>query len=91
MNVLDSTYYNTVAHNILQLKRDGFNVISYCRKSKIPTKYLEEGLLQRMVSLLFQRSLVDRVFVSPYSSAKRPLTKKNKLIQLGILDTLGMH
>ncbi|KAI9473495.1 MAG: hypothetical protein EXX96DRAFT_596630 [Benjaminiella poitrasii] len=53
-----------------KLKNDGYHIIGYCRK---------------MVNILRQRSIVDKVFVSPYSSLKqgfyeRDLNDQNTLL-----------
>lgn len=68
---------------IKQLKTDGHMIIGYCRKSTTPSAN-RVILLQRMVDILFKRSLVDKVFVSPCSSAKQAFPKRD-LADNGIL------
>ncbi|EIE90612.1 hypothetical protein RO3G_15323 [Rhizopus delemar RA 99-880] len=89
----DNSYYGKaldLAKNIIdviprhhayinQLKKDGYHIIGYYRKSKSPSNN-RIALLQRMVNILRQRSLVDKVFVSPYSNVKQDLNDKDTLL-----------
>lgn len=45
------------------MKKDGYQIIGYCRKSIGETEN-RVACLQRMVNILYKRSLVDKVFVS---------------------------
>lgn len=61
---------------INQLKNDGYHVVGYCRKSKTQSSN-RATLLQRMVDILRQRSLVEKLFVSPSSSVKESFSKRD--------------
>jgi hypothetical protein len=61
---------------INQLKNNGYHIVGYCRKSKTPSSN-RATLLQRMVDILCQRSLVEKVFVSPYSNVKEGFYKRD--------------
>ncbi|KAI7857943.1 hypothetical protein BDC45DRAFT_499716 [Circinella umbellata] len=87
LNVLDNGYYVDLAKNIIdviprhhayinQLKKDGYHIIGYCRKSKTPSSN-RAALLQRMVNILRERSLVEKVFVSPCSNVKQAFSKRD--------------
>ncbi|KAI8876385.1 hypothetical protein K501DRAFT_338113, partial [Backusella circina FSU 941] len=87
LNVLNSTYYAGLVKNIVdiiprhhayinQLKNDGYHIVGYCRKSKTQSSN-RAILLQRMANILRQRSLVEEVFVSPYSSVKESFYKRD--------------
>ncbi|KAI8079892.1 uncharacterized protein BX664DRAFT_303026 [Halteromyces radiatus] len=68
---------NYQAH-IKNLKEDGFQIIGYCRKSRTnEDDDTRLRLLQDMINRLKQRSLVDKVFVSPYSSAGENLNARD--------------
>ncbi|KAI9032525.1 hypothetical protein CLU79DRAFT_859181 [Phycomyces nitens] len=85
-NVLIFSLIAGVAHNIL--KKDSYEVIGYCRKSKNTTEN-RAVLLQRMINVLYQRSLVDKVFVSPCNSAKQALDKRD-LTDVEVLSSLNI-
>ncbi|KAI7902223.1 uncharacterized protein BX663DRAFT_436212, partial [Cokeromyces recurvatus] len=70
-----------------QLKNDGYHIIGYCRKSKMPSNN-RAALLQRMVNILRQRSLVDKVFVSSYSNIKQGFYKRDLNDQDSLLSEL---
>ncbi|ORE02475.1 hypothetical protein BCV72DRAFT_215191, partial [Rhizopus microsporus var. microsporus] len=76
--VVDNIVSTTPRHHtyIKQLKDDGYEIIGYCRKSK---KACDNRalLLERMINILYQRSLVQKVFVSPSSSVKQALSKRD--------------
>ncbi|KAG1090271.1 hypothetical protein G6F42_019743 [Rhizopus arrhizus] len=87
LNVLNDTYHVSVAENVLnvlpchqakinELKQEGFKIIGYCRKSLASSKN-RVSCLQRMINILYKRSLVDKVFVSPQSSAKQQFAKRD--------------
>lgn len=59
---------------INEMKKDGYQIIGYCRKSVGETEN-RVSCLQRMVDILYKRSLVDKVFVSPLSSTKQQFRK----------------
>lgn len=61
---------------INQLKNDGYHVVGYCRKSKTHSSN-RATLLKRMVDILRQRSLVEKIFVSPSSSVKESFYKRD--------------
>lgn len=74
-NIADSCFIVSVAENVLEvlprhhlkiteMKKDGYQIIGYCRKSVGETEN-RVSCLQRMVNILYKRSLVDKVFVSP--------------------------
>ncbi|ORX63074.1 hypothetical protein DM01DRAFT_1331159, partial [Hesseltinella vesiculosa] len=68
---------NYQAH-ITKLKEDGFQIIGYCRKSRTgEDNDTRIRLLQDMINQLQQRSLVDKVFVSPCSSAGENLNARD--------------
>lgn len=50
--------------------------MEHCKKSTAPSANLLT-LLQKMVGLLYKRSLVGKVFVSPCSSAKQAFHKRD--------------
>lgn len=58
------------------MKEEGYKIIGYYRKSVAETGN-RVGCLQRMVNVLYNRPLVDKVFVSPCSSIKQHLTKRD--------------
>jgi hypothetical protein len=68
------------------LKDDGYEVIGYCRKSKKASNN-RALLLQRMINILYERSLTQKVFVSPSSSVKQALSKRD-LADQDILSSL---
>ncbi|KAL1926451.1 hypothetical protein VTP01DRAFT_5780 [Rhizomucor pusillus] len=60
------------------MKQDGFSVIGYCRKSCTnDDNGTRVRLLQTMVDRLQEKSLVDRVFVSPFSSADEEINSRD--------------
>lgn len=61
---------------INETKKEGYQVIGYCRKSVEDTKN-RVSCLQRMIDILYKRSLVDKVFVSPLSSVKQMFSKRD--------------
>ena len=61
---------------INEMKKEGYQVIGYCRKSFGNTEN-RVLCLQRMIDVLYKRSLVDKVFVSPLSSAKQIFLKRD--------------
>ncbi|KAI7894043.1 uncharacterized protein EV154DRAFT_415778, partial [Mucor mucedo] len=87
LNVLNSVYYAGLVKKIVdmipryhayinQLKKDGYHIVGYCRKSK--TQSSNRAIkLQRMVDILRQRSLVKKNFVSPSSSVKESFYKRD--------------
>lgn len=61
-----------------KLKNEGFYIIGYCRKSDLKKEEKNlENLLQQMVENLYERSLVDSVFVSPCCNANVPFSKRD--------------
>ncbi|KAG1445797.1 hypothetical protein G6F56_009789 [Rhizopus delemar] len=85
--VLDDKYHDFVINDIIKvlpnhrktindMKKEGYQIIGYCRKSLGDTKN-RVLCLQRMVDVLYKRSLVDKVFVSPFSTAKQPFSKRD--------------
>lgn len=59
-----------------EMKKEGCQVIGYCRKSVGKTEN-RASCLQRMIDILYKRSLVDKVFVSPLSTAKQIFSKRD--------------
>ncbi|KAI7850014.1 hypothetical protein BDC45DRAFT_519198 [Circinella umbellata] len=87
LNVLDNGYYVDLAKNITdviprhrayinQSKKDGYHIIDYCRKSKTPSSN-RAAILQRMVNILRERSLVKKVLVSSCSNVKQAFPKQD--------------
>ncbi|KAI8636626.1 hypothetical protein BD408DRAFT_486790 [Parasitella parasitica] len=87
LNVLDNGCYVDLAKNIInvipkhhayvnQLKNDGYHIIGYYRKSRTPSDN-RAALLQRMVDIIRQRSLVEKVYVSTHSNAKEGFHKRD--------------
>ncbi|KAI8982322.1 hypothetical protein BDF20DRAFT_866255 [Mycotypha africana] len=87
LSTLDHVYYDTVAETIVEklprhqskineMKKDGYQIVGYCRKSVGETRN-RIACLQRMVDILYKRSLVDKVFVSPVSLAKQQFAKRD--------------
>lgn len=70
---------------ITDLKKEGYCIVGYCRKSKT-TKDRGEVVksLQNMITGLKSRSLVDYIYVTVSCNAKTPINrrdlKKNMLI-----------
>lgn len=73
--IVNSCFIVSVAKNVVEvlpghrlkineLKKDGYQIIDYCRKSVGETAN-RVSCLQRMVDILYKKSLVDKVFVSP--------------------------
>ncbi|KAG2210885.1 hypothetical protein INT47_000039 [Mucor saturninus] len=99
LNVLHDVNYVSVAEDILQvlpnrhkivndLKEDGYPVIGYSRKSVVASEN-RVSCLQRMVNILYSRSLVDKVFVSPCSSTKQQFIKRDSSDNDQILSQLN--
>jgi hypothetical protein len=64
--------------SILNLKKNGYEIIGYVRKS--PSDVNRETrlkLLQQMVNNLLDRSLVDKVYVSISSLASSPFNERD--------------
>lgn len=70
------------------MKKDGYQIIGYCRKSIAETKN-RASCLQRMIDILYKRSLVDKVFVSSRSSTKQPFLKRDFEDEDDILSKLN--
>lgn len=73
------SYFEEYEEYIKSLKKEGYSVINYARKSK--GKETEDNrikLLQLMCNCLRNRSLVDCVFVSYSCNASDPLHSKDK-------------
>ncbi|KAI9265288.1 hypothetical protein EDC94DRAFT_604444 [Helicostylum pulchrum] len=66
-----------------------YEVVGCCRKSKKASDNWAL-LLQRMISILYQRSLVQKVFVSPRSSVKQALGNRD-LFDQDILSSLDQY
>lgn len=73
---------------ISSLKKDGLTVVGYCHKSDLAKEGNFINLLQRMVDNHYQRSLVDRVFVSPCSNAQSPFSERDLSDQNEVLSQL---
>ncbi|ORY92018.1 hypothetical protein BCR43DRAFT_527319 [Syncephalastrum racemosum] len=80
------------------LKASNFQVLGYARKS--PHHLQPQALranLGNMIACLRTRSLVDRVYVAPNTSAKSPIASRDMdrngelLLELGLEDYLLMH
>lgn len=61
---------------INEMKKEGYQVIGYCRKS-VGKAENRISCLQRMIDILYKRSLMDKVFVSPLSTAKQIFSKRD--------------
>lgn len=71
-------YIPKYQRHIKKMKQDGFSVIGYCRKSCTnDDNGTRVRLLQTMVDRLQEKSLVDRVFVSPFSSADEEINSRD--------------
>ncbi|KAG0756018.1 hypothetical protein G6F16_003063 [Rhizopus arrhizus] len=99
LNVLDEKYHDNVASNIenilpqhkaqiRSLKEDGLSIVGYCRKSDLAKQDNLISLLQRMVDNHYQRSLVDKVFVSPCSNASSPFSERDLSDQFEVFNQL---
>ncbi|KAI8973790.1 hypothetical protein BDF20DRAFT_824203, partial [Mycotypha africana] len=65
-------------NHIRVLKKDGFTVIGYMRKSPgSEAKETRLSLLRNMSIKLKERSLVDEVFASPCCRASDPIEKRD--------------
>ncbi|KAI8077231.1 uncharacterized protein B0P05DRAFT_471559, partial [Gilbertella persicaria] len=64
--------------HIETLKKEGYLIIGYARKSKQDVDlHVQVRLLQLMVDRLQERSLVDKTFVSVNSSSNDPLIQRD--------------
>ncbi|KAI9253035.1 hypothetical protein BY458DRAFT_522612 [Sporodiniella umbellata] len=71
-------YLPKYQHNIETLKKEGYLIIGYARKSKQNIDlHVRVRLLQLMVDRLQERSLVDKIFVSVNSSSSDPLIERD--------------
>lgn len=63
-------------NDFIEMKKEQYQVIGYCRKSfgNTENRFL---CLQRMIDILHKRSQVDKVFVSPLSTAKQIFLKRD--------------
>ncbi|KAG1167377.1 hypothetical protein G6F36_012568 [Rhizopus arrhizus] len=73
---------------INNLKEDGLSIVGYCRKSDLDKQDNIVNLLQRMVDNHYQRSLVDKVFVSPCSNASSPFSERDLSDQCEVFSHL---
>lgn len=65
--------------NLKKMKEDGYEVVGYTRKSKgEKDDIIRIRLLNLMLEKLKTRSLADRVFVSPNSSANDPFNQRDE-------------
>lgn len=69
------------------MKKEGLQIIGYCRKSLGDTKN-RVLCLQRMIDILYERSLVDKIFVSPFNTTKQPFSKRDRKNLKEILSQL---
>ncbi|CAO3664011.1 unnamed protein product [Rhizopus stolonifer] len=99
LNVLNDKYFLSVAENVLgilpnhhskinAMKKDGYKIIGYCRKS-VAEIGNRVSCLQRMINVLYERSLVDKVFVSSRSSAKQQFLKRDLKNEDDLLSALN--
>ncbi|KAI9267285.1 hypothetical protein EDC94DRAFT_633993 [Helicostylum pulchrum] len=97
--VMMKWYINNVASNIQNilpqhkaqisnLKENGLNIVGYCRKSDLDKQDNIVNLLQRMVDSHYQRSLVDKVFMSPCSNASSPFSERDLSDQCEVFSQL---
>lgn len=73
-----ANYQSKYERFINKLKKDGFEVVGYVRKS--PGKLSNDALkdnLQKMIECLRERSLVEFVYVSPQSCAGSPIDSRD--------------
>ncbi|CAO3699217.1 unnamed protein product [Rhizopus stolonifer] len=98
LNILNDKYFLSVTENVLDvlpnhhskinaMKKDGYKIIGYCRKSVAETGN-RVSCLQRMINILYERSLVDKVFVSSRSSAKQQFLKRDLKNEDDLLSAL---
>lgn len=73
---------------ISNLKEDGLSIVGYCRKSNLDKQDNVINLLQHMVDNHYQRSLVDKVFVSPCSNASSPFSERDLSDQYEVFSQL---
>ncbi|CAO3677780.1 unnamed protein product [Rhizopus stolonifer] len=99
LSVLNTKYHDNVANHIQNilpqhkaqisnLKEDGLNIVGYCRKSGLNKQGNIINLLQRMVDNHYQRSLVDKVFVSPCSNASSSFPERDLSDQSEVFSQL---
>lgn len=68
---------------------NSLSVVGYCRKSDLAKQDKNFiNLLQRIVDNHYQRSLVDRVFVSPCSNASSPFSERDLSDQYEVFSQL---
>lgn len=76
-------------HSIINdKKKDGYQIIGHCRKSVAETEN-RVSCLQRMVNIIYKRSLVYKVCVSPRSSTKQQFLKRDFEDEDDILSKLN--
>ncbi|CAO3626032.1 unnamed protein product [Mucor hiemalis] len=88
------SYFEEYQQHIKSLKKEGYNIIGYARKSKgKETEETRVKLLKLMCDCLKNRSLVDRVFVSYSCNASDPLSSraKNQKVVLKDGNTQGKN
>ncbi|KAI7905104.1 uncharacterized protein BX663DRAFT_501741 [Cokeromyces recurvatus] len=74
---------------ILDMKKKGFTIVGYCRKSVQKRKSKKQvELLQAMVNNLYERSLADYVFVSPMNNANSLFSSRDLECDMNILSEL---
>ncbi|KAI8080850.1 uncharacterized protein B0P05DRAFT_468923, partial [Gilbertella persicaria] len=81
---------NILPHHRAQIRnlKDGMSIVGYCCKSDLGKQGNVINLLQRMVDNHYQRSLVDKVFVSPCSNASSLFSERDLSDQYEVFDQL---
>lgn len=71
------------------MKKKGFTIVGYCRKSVQKRKSKKQvELLQAMTDYLYERSLVDYVFVSPIDNANTLFSSRDLECDMHTLSQL---
>lgn len=76
---------------IQNLKKERYNIVGYARKSR--TNENDESrirLLQQMASRLKERSLVDKIFVSPRANANELIVERDLIKNEDLLKQLNV-
>ncbi|KAI7872175.1 hypothetical protein BDF14DRAFT_1877989 [Spinellus fusiger] len=86
--ILKEEYIVQYQTQIRELKKQGFSIIGYARKSvRSEDHETRIKLLRLMYRRLKERSMVDRVFVSYSSQASDPLSQRDMNQEYELLTT----
>ncbi|CDS13306.1 hypothetical protein LRAMOSA05484 [Lichtheimia ramosa] len=76
---------------VQDLKKEGYSIVGYARKSrKDESDESRTRLLQQMAKRLKQRSLVDKIFVSPRANANEFMAERDLIKNQDLLRKLDV-